>query len=86
MIVRARFVRRELDQVISVPLYALIDRDGDKSVFVVDGDVAREVSVTLAGSVADRVVISQGLSPGQQVVVKGQQLLVDGAGIIVGEP
>jgi len=86
MIVRARFVRRELDQVISVPLYALIDKDGDKSVFVVDGDVAREASVTLAGSVADRVVISQGLSPGQRVIVKGQQLLVDGAGIIVGEP
>ncbi len=83
MIVRARFVRRELDRVVSVPLYALIDRDGDKFVYVVNGNVAREAAVELGSAIGDRVVITRGLEPGQQVVVKGQQLLVDGAGIMI---
>ncbi|WP_029918101.1 efflux RND transporter periplasmic adaptor subunit [Pelobacter seleniigenes] len=83
MIVRAVFVRRKLDDVISVPMYALIDRDGDKFVFVVTDGIAHEVKVTIGRSIADRIVIESGLEVGQQLVVKGQQLLVDGAAVVV---
>ena len=83
MIVRAVFVRRKLDNVITAPMYALIDRDGSKSVFIVTDGTAHEVKVTIGRSIADRVVIESGLEVGQQLVVKGQQLLVDGASVVV---
>lgn len=83
MIMRATFVRRRLSDVVSVPLFAVIDRDGHKSLFVKNGDAAKEVSVTIGASIGDRVVVKEGLAEGQQVVVKGQQLLIDGTAITV---
>jgi len=81
MIVRARFVRQQLQQVISVPLYAVLDREGKKSVFVVENGVAKQLNVEIGSSVDQRVVIKSGLQAGQRLIVKGQQLLIDGAKI-----
>ena len=81
MIVRARFVRQDLKDVISIPLYALMERDGEKVVFVAEQGQARKVTVTTGSSVDERIIIRKGLSPGQKLIVKGQQLLIDGARI-----
>ncbi len=81
MIVRARFVRQELQQVIAVPLYAVLDRDGEKLVFVAEGNLAKQLKVETGSSVGSRIVIRSGLEEGQQLIVKGQQLLIDGAKI-----
>jgi membrane fusion protein (multidrug efflux system) len=84
MIVRARFVRQQLTGVVTAPLYAVLDRDGEKVVFVEESGYARKLSVAIEGSVEQRIVISSGLQPGQQLIVKGQQLLIDGARVQVG--
>jgi membrane fusion protein (multidrug efflux system) len=84
MIVRVRFIRQQLKQVLAVPLYAVLDRDGEKLVFVEENGVARKINVKTGSSVGERVVIVAGLKPEQQVVVKGQQLLFDGARIQAG--
>lgn len=84
MIVRAEFVRQSLTAVVTVPLYALIDNDGRKSVFVADGEVARRVPVEVGSSIGQRIVILNGLKAGDHVVVKGQQLLGDGVRISEG--
>ncbi len=84
MIVRARFVRQELSQVVSAPLYSVLDRDGEKVVFVAERGRARQVSVNTGASIGRRIVINSGLEAGQSLVVKGQQLLVDGAAISSG--
>lgn len=81
MILRVRFVRRKLDQVIAVPLYAVVERGAQKAVFVVEDGLARLRPVTLGSVVGDRVVISEGLVAGEALVVKGQQLLTDGAAV-----
>jgi membrane fusion protein (multidrug efflux system) len=81
MIVRARFVRQQLQQVISVPLYSVLDRDGEKLVFVEENGLARMIKVEIGSSVDQRIIIRSGLSVGQKLVVKGQQLLIDGAKI-----
>jgi membrane fusion protein (multidrug efflux system) len=85
MIVRARFVRQQLDHVIVVPLFAVMDRDGNKVVFVDAGGVARKVDIVPGSSIGQQVVVLQGLSAGESLIVKGQQLLVDGAKIDVGD-
>ena len=85
MIVRAKFVRQQLEQVISVPLYAVMDRDGEKIVFLAEDGFAKKVKVSIGSSIGQRVVVRQGLTVNQSLIVKGQQLLVDGARIDVGE-
>ncbi len=85
MIVRAKFVRQQLKQVISIPLYAVMDRDGEKIVFLAENGLARKVNVILGSSIGQRVVVEHGLSANQSLIVAGQQLLIDGAKIEVGE-
>ncbi len=85
MIVRARFVRHQYEQVIAVPLFAVMDRDGTRVVFVDDNGVARKVEVVTGNSIGQQIIVRQGLSAGQSLIVKGQQLLTDGARIEVGE-
>jgi membrane fusion protein (multidrug efflux system) len=79
MIVRTTFVRMEHEQAIVVPLSAVIDRQGRKIVYVVEEGTAREVEVVPGSFVGPQVVIRSGLEAGQQLVTKGQQLLIDGA-------
>ena len=85
MIVRARFVRQKLKQVIAVPLFAVMDRDGQKIVFINENGNARKVNVVTGSAIGQRTVIRQGLKPGQELIVTGQQLLSNGAKIKVGE-
>lgn len=84
MIVRAEFIRQSLSGVVTVPLYALLDDEGSKSVFVSDGSVARRVRVKTGSSIGQRVVVLSGLNAGDHVVIKGQQLLHDGTRISEG--
>jgi len=83
MIVRATFLRRSLDQVLAVPLYAVLERDAVRMVFVEEAGVARRREVTTQAVVGQQVVIGSGLSGGERLIVSGQQLLTDGAAISV---
>lgn len=85
MIVRARFVRRQFRQVITAPLYSVLKRDGKSLVFVEDNGTARKIDVKTGPSVGQRIVIGSGLNKGQRLIVKGQQLLIDGAKITLQE-
>lgn len=85
MIVRAKFVRQQLQQVISAPLYSVLDRDGQKVVFVEENGLAKRIKVETGSSVDQRIIITSGLQQGQKLIVKGQQLLLDGVKIKPGE-
>jgi membrane fusion protein (multidrug efflux system) len=84
MIVRAQFQRQARANVVTVPLYALIDDNGNKSVFLAEDGVARSVPVTIGRTIGQRVVILNGISAHDRVIVRGQQLLVDGSSIAEG--
>ena len=79
MIVRTRFTRRQLNQVLVVPLYAVVDRDGQKYLFIQNSKKARQQQVLLGAILSGEVVVREGLQAGDEVVIKGQQLLMDGA-------
>lgn len=79
MIVRVGLVRRNLEGVIAIPLYAVMDRAGAKVVFVEEDGIARMRPVTLGAVVGDRVVVTAGLSRDENLIVQGQQLITDGA-------
>ena len=85
MIVRAKFVRQQMQQVIAIPLFALIDRDGERFVFVSDNGQAKKTNVVIGSSIGQRIVIEGGLKENQDLIIAGQQLLVDGSRVEVGE-
>lgn len=83
MIVRTRFIRRVLDDVLAIPLYAVLDRDGQKLVFVEEDGTAVERLVHLGPIVNGKVVIHGGIQDGENLIVKGHQLVSDGGPVNV---
>jgi len=85
MIVRVRYVRRLLEDVIVVPLYAVLDRDGEKYVFVEEDGTAVLRQVRLGPVIDGKVVLFGGLQAGEHLIVKGHQLVGDGGPVKVVE-
>ncbi len=82
MIVQVNFTLRELTQVVAVPLYALVDRDGAKVAFVEEAGKARLRHVEVGPIIGNLAVIKKGLDAGDRLIVKGQQLIGDGATVV----
>jgi multidrug efflux pump subunit AcrA (membrane-fusion protein) len=86
MFAKVRLITEVKDNVVKVPAYALVERFGESFVFVIEpdydsgtGSVARRKNVS-PGILIDGVLeITEGLSPGDEIIVRGQTLLQDGA-------
>ncbi|MGG0796612.1 efflux RND transporter periplasmic adaptor subunit [Brevibacillus laterosporus] len=66
-----------------VPRKAVFDRDGKQYVYVVEGEVAKQVAVTTGEASSESIEILTGIKADQQVVVKGQTLLKDGSKVTI---
>lgn len=71
------------DNVIAVPLDAVLERPAGPTVFVIADGVARERLVQRGISDGTMVEITDGLAPGEQVAVAGHRTLRDGAPVVV---
>lgn len=78
MVAEATLATEKRAGVMLVPREALLEVNGQKVVYVLDGEVARErpVKVGLVGRA--RAEVLEGLQAGQEVVVVGQESLRDG--------
>jgi membrane fusion protein (multidrug efflux system) len=85
MIVRVKFVRSVIEDTIVAPLYAVIDREGEKFVFVEENGTAVEREVHLGPIINGKVVVFGGIQEGEHLVIKGQQLLLDGGPVKIVE-
>ena len=83
MIVRIDALRRELKGAIAIPLYAVVDLDGRKVVYVEAEGQAQLRPVKIDRVIGDQAVILEGLSLDEKLIVKGHQLLADGASVKV---
>lgn len=78
MSVRLNLQRTRREDALVVPQTAILrDVDGE-SLFVAEGGKARQLKVEIGGSADGQVLITQGLTPGMQVVVRGQTSLSTG--------
>ena len=67
------------EQVIKLPLAAVLQSQGKTSVWVLESDMTVKArTVTVAGADGNDVVIASGLKPGQEVVVAGVHVLTPG--------
>ena len=76
------FTRVELkydthENVITVPYNALINQDDKLALYVIDGTNANRREVKLGYREGDTVEVLEGISPGEQVVIRGHQNLKD---------
>jgi membrane fusion protein (multidrug efflux system) len=85
MFAQADIILQELDDALTIPLAALVDKEGREVVFVVAQEVVREVEPDIAFIQRDRAVVESGIAEGDMLVVIGQQSLSDGDSVTVAE-
>lgn len=69
----------------AVPASAVVKRDGEAAVFVVEGDRARRVRVATGETMGEMIEIKSGVKPGEKIVLKPVETLADGAAVKVAE-
>jgi hypothetical protein len=72
--------------VVTVPKDAVIPISGGHIVFIADNGVAVQRRVKLGNAAGDAFVVLDGLSAGEQVITRGNEGLVDGKKIKIGDP
>jgi multidrug efflux pump subunit AcrA (membrane-fusion protein) len=83
MFANVEVVLLEKPQTLVIPREAILEAGSEMSVFVVEGTQALQRPITI-GYEQDRMVeVLSGLNEGDQVVIKGQQLIKDGSTIQV---
>jgi membrane fusion protein (multidrug efflux system) len=78
MFARIGIVFERKQQALQIPRVALVETDGERSVFIVQQGLARQRSVTTGLTDAGNVEITDGVREGEQVVIVGQSGLKDG--------
>jgi membrane fusion protein (multidrug efflux system) len=85
MIARVSLVRRTHESAVVIPRDVVQERDEGTVAVVADGDVARVRKLSLGASEGERVLVNDGLAPGDWLIVTGQRGLIDGQRISVVE-
>lgn len=83
MTARVTLVLVNRENVITVPVDAVLDQDGARRLFVVEQGVARARQIETGASDGERVEVRRGVQAGELVVVAGQTSLRDGAAVVV---
>lgn len=78
-------VLRTIPNAATVPATAIVKRSGKDVVFVIEGDEAKAIPVTI-GLRTDGVVQVSGIPAGRQVIVAGQNSLDDGSKVKLDQP
>ena len=78
MIARVAFLRRMIPDALSAPLFALQDKGGERLLFVEEEGIVRARTVSIGVIAGDRVQITDGLDPGDHLIVTGQRDVEEG--------
>lgn len=78
MIARVGLLRREVQDALAVPLFALVNKGGERVLFVEKDGVVSARTVSLGIIEGDRVQITSGLNAGERVIVSGQAEVEEG--------
>jgi membrane fusion protein (multidrug efflux system) len=83
MIARVTFLRRVIPDALVVPLFALVDKGGERIVFVERDGVVYAKTVSIGIIEGDRIQIREGLEAGDRVIVSGQREIEEGMQVLV---
>ncbi len=77
-------LRNESDALI-IPLAAVLERDGRRVVFIEENGLAFEIEPVFDIKEGDKISVKEGLAPGQNIIVIGQQNVSNGDKVVVTE-
>jgi len=83
MIGRVAFQRRVIPNAIAVPLFAIVDKGGERIVFLEKDGVAESRSISVGVIEGDHVQVASGLEIGDHLIVKGHTEVEDGMKVAV---
>ncbi|MBT8042530.1 MAG: efflux RND transporter periplasmic adaptor subunit, partial [Pontiella sp.] len=78
MIAQINFLRGINENMVSLPMSAVLPSKGDHIVYLVSNGQAIRRKVQIATLTRERALISQGLSAGDRVIIEGNRTLSDG--------
>ncbi len=78
MIARVAFLRRVIPDALVSPLFAIVDKGGERLLFIEKDGVAHARTVSIGVIEGDRVQITKGLDPGDHLIVTGQTEVEEG--------
>jgi RND family efflux transporter MFP subunit len=78
MVGRASILRRSYDKAIVIPSTAILHMENGISVMVAENGIARQHAVKAGATAGDSVMITEGLSPGDRLIVTGAFQVSDG--------
>jgi membrane fusion protein (multidrug efflux system) len=83
MFAKVELVKEVFPSALAIPLYAVITRGNDRFVYVEKDGKVEKRSIELGVLVGWEVHITDGLKPGERVVVVGHRFLDDGQAVSV---
>ncbi len=81
-----RVLNRNSNKTVLIPYKAIVEQMGEYFVYVVEQDTARQHKVAVGAQVSNKVVIMNGLNPGEKIVVDGIQKLKNGVAVQLAPP
>jgi membrane fusion protein (multidrug efflux system) len=78
MITHVYFLRRLIPEALAVPLFSILDKGGERILFVEKDGIAHARTVTVGVVDHEKVQIAEGLEPGERLIVAGQHDVEDG--------
>jgi membrane fusion protein (multidrug efflux system) len=83
MIGRVVFERQVIADAVAVPLFAIVDKGGERIVFLEKDGIAESRSISVGVIEGDRVQVTKGLEIGDHLIVKGHTEVEDGMKVTV---
>lgn len=83
MYCRVKLITESKSGVVAIPREAIVNRSGQESVFVVNGNTVENRAISVGITVDNMVEVVSGLTAGNEVVVSGQTLLDSGSKVNV---
>ena len=84
MIARVAFLRRVITDAFVAPLSAIVDKGGERIVFVENAGIAHSRTISIGVIEGDRVQITTGLEAGDHLIVTGQTEVEEGMRVSTG--
>jgi len=83
MIARVAFMRQIIPDAISAPLFSIIDKGGERIVYIEKDGIVHSRTITIGVIEKDRVQITKGLEIGDHLIIKGQKEVEEGMRVLV---
>lgn len=78
MIARVAFLRRVIPDALVAPIFAIVDKGGERILFVEKDGVVQARTISIGSIEGDKIQITNGLQPGDHLIVVGQKEVEEG--------